>query len=430
MNSRRSWKTFREFNRLLVPILLSFAGSRLLLQTDLLFISRLGSDEVAAFGVPLRIMVIDIVVALSMAPAISVLVAKARRQKQAGWAAMQALNLSMLVGILLLLIGLGIYPRLVETLNITPRVSALAKDAVFWLTLSIPARMIGSISNMILHALGRGKHVMRIVFGGVLVNAALDYLMIFEWGFGFSGSYLSSLAVSGMMGLFSLYFAIRAPELKRVYQVSLPSWAWTRELMTMVSSEGLRVASERVFMVALMYVATEVGGVEFLAVYVVVSEFISFATMPGIAMMRSMAIHLQKSNTSQSMGKESALIGFLYLPFIAVAMLGLFFFGKSIGEGFYNLVGPYSDWWKTFVIIFAFTLPIQFYDYLVRAVFHAQKQFHHVSKIDLMTSWLVVLPLFATALWMKQPIFVWVTLLGESFISLPYLYARLRGTSI
>ena len=165
---------YKKFYKVYLAILLSFMTSRLLFQTDILMVSPLGAIATAAFAVPGKIMIIDTIVAMGLGPVISVSVSREKNLINKNKIITSALGFTFFISILLMIIGFIIYPILNNIFIVNNEIRDFSKSAIFWMTLSIPIRMLNFVSSMCLFASGKSKSVSYIYFFTLSLNLFLN----------------------------------------------------------------------------------------------------------------------------------------------------------------------------------------------------------------------------------------------------------------
>jgi Na+-driven multidrug efflux pump len=191
LDHRGFWKAY-------LAVLLSFVASRLLLQTDLLMTAPLGTAATAAFGVPGRLMFIDAIIVFALAPVVSVSVSRQAEEPARQAMLSQCLALTLVLSLPVTGLGLLIYPTMVKSLVADTEIRALAQQAVFWSTLSIPVRMLACMTTLGLFAKGQGQRLPCIYGLTLTANAGLDALFIHGLGLGVAGAFMATFLVSSM----------------------------------------------------------------------------------------------------------------------------------------------------------------------------------------------------------------------------------------
>lgn len=187
--------SLRDLLKIFIPMLLSFLAARLLLQTDLIFLSPLGEQALAAFAAPAKIMLIDTIIAFAIAPVASVLIAQKTTDKERRVITEQALSISLYFGISLLFLCSFIYPHLTSLMIEDSVIASLAKEAVRLMTLAIPFQLLTFTGTMILFVAKQGNRLLPMYGVSLILNAILNYLFIYYFNFGFFGAYVSTFLV-------------------------------------------------------------------------------------------------------------------------------------------------------------------------------------------------------------------------------------------
>lgn len=412
LNLPSFWKAY-------VAVLLSFLTSRLLAQTDLVMLAPLGAESTAAFAVPARLMVLDAIVAFALGPVVSVAVSRHKEdaQKQRHIIT-SALSLTGLLAALLTIVGLIVYPMLMPYFVHTPTVAELSREGLFWMTLSIPVRMLVFVSSMCLFACQKGKQVSYIYLVTLISNAALNDLLIYHLEFGFEGSYIATTLVSCIELLWLLYLVYREVD-------GLPfsrfEWNWLRSIQNAIGAEWIRLMFwQAEGLVILWMLAAHTEWASVLSVFGVSNEMTLLLTMPLIALMRASAMQLAAHAPNKKLVETLGLIGPVLKPsIIASVLLGLclLLLAKPLGVHVYQLQDPERlAWWLVFATVFGLLLPVYTYSYLLRACYQACDMFTKITRIELLVTWLLFLPLLWGALLINSPYLFFSAYIGKEAV--------------
>lgn len=387
-----------------VVVLLSFVTSRLLNQTDLLFVAKMGADATAAFAVPSRFMVIDAIIAFALGPIISVQVSRAVAGDDRNRIVRGALSLTLTLSIGLVVIGLLIYPWMVEQLVEGERIRELATTGVVWMTVSIPLRMLVFVSTMCLFAGQQGRRVSYIYGVTLLSNAAFDWLLAIYLGLGFEGVYISTFIVSGIELVWLLL-------LLAGLQGRLPFGAfrtdWLLNLVSKISAEGIRLVSwqaEGLVIVAIL--ASDVAWSAAFSAFGVISEFQALILMPFIALMRTASMQLAQDSNGRTVSSAWNMLNGVRRSVVLVTTVSSLIVALAAwawGADIYNLDGERLRWWTGYSVVFCIALPIYAHGYMIRACFQASERYADVTRIDVSLTWLLFVPMVWLAIRNQAP---------------------------
>jgi Na+-driven multidrug efflux pump len=107
-----------------------------------------------------------------------------------------SLSFSMYLSVILLFVGLIFYPAIIEAVVKNDTVAQLSRDAVFWLTLAIPARLLQFVGAMILFGSNRGRYLIPVFGIAIVLNGLFNWVLMYQMKMGFSGSYLATFIIS------------------------------------------------------------------------------------------------------------------------------------------------------------------------------------------------------------------------------------------
>ena len=273
-----------------MAVFLCFITSRLLLQTDILMISPLGPEATAAFSVPGRLMVIDAIIAFALGPVVSVAVSRENQSQKKHAVIRSSLGFTFVLSLFLVCIGFLLYPIAVDNFVVDSRTKSLALDAVFWMTLSIPIKLLVFITTMCLFACEQGHRVSIIYVVTLTANALLNWLLIYHLNFGFSGSYIATVIVSVLELAWLLWLTARLTE---GWPFSRFQWQWLQKIIQQAGAEWGRLVSwqaEGIIILALL--ASKMEWFPIFSAFGVISEFSALLLMPLIALMRTTAMQI------------------------------------------------------------------------------------------------------------------------------------------
>jgi Na+-driven multidrug efflux pump len=409
------------------PFLISFASGRIIAQTDMIMVARFGEAATAAFSIPLRIMLLDMVVAFALAPVVSVMVGSARGEHERAATIGRAMTAGAVLAVLLTAAGLIVYPRIVSLVSNDPEIRSLATQATFWLTLAIPARLMQFTASMALHGSGRGRHLIPLNLAGVVLNALLNAALMFGAGHGFQGAYESTFACSYLTMAWSLYL-LREPTRGRLF-APLPLGEAAR-MAARIAPEIGRLASERLHAFATLWAFSAWAGLPGLSAFAVAGEFMFILFMPAIAAMRAAAVQLAPEAdrpfpallaSVAPLARSAAALSFV-VGAIAVVLAG------PLGVGVYNLSPEAMAWWRSFVLLMCLWLPVRAADAFQRGVWQAQGRLGSIFAVDVLAQWLISIPLLVYFLRQGSIKGAWLGLASVDIAAAAILYALGRFT--
>lgn len=398
--------TWREFGRLALPIVLLFVTSRLVVQVDVIMLAPLGQEAVAAFGVPARVMLIDLIVALALGPVIAVLVARAQATRSQ--LVHHSLSAAFYVGLFLTAAGLVVYPIVVQATVEHDAVRALARDAIFWLTLAIPIRLTQFVGTMILLGSGRGRELIPVLGASFFLKIALNWIFIYPLALGFRGCYIATLVTS----VIELVWVLRLisatyPGVTRAF--APPSLGWVSRLLMRAGPEwGRLVVFQGIGFFVLLLLGRRSEWITQLGVYAVAVEMQALITMPFIASMRAAAISLApRTGSAPSLYRSMrhVLIGGVCVSVV----VGLLFAYTvpSLGAAAYRFGDPAIRWWYPFAVMFGLMLPLSFANSIQRGIWQSRGRFGLVFAVDAIALWGGFLPLFYLGVSRNHPWLAW-----------------------
>lgn len=407
-----------QFSKIFIPILLSFITHRLILQTDLIMVSSLGSIETAAFAIPSKIMIIDMIIAMAFAPTLGIMIAKIEDSKEKNKLFTQSITILLIISLILTLIGFIFYPYLVNIISPDENIRNLSKDALWFLTLSIPARFITFCISMCLYSWGINVQLIVINLSMFVLNFILNWILMFNLQLGFSGCYLATFTTTLIGSICVLLLARRYIEIGILF--TLPNKKWLMQLLKNSCAEGTRVSS--VFLIDFLLVfivAHHPNSPVMLPAFAVVSEFNSLAFVPFIALMRSTGLYIARDPYHVRFLPH--LFGYGLLVSVAIGIF-VAYEGTNIGVEFYHLKETSLFWWTSYVLIFLFSTPIQLIASLQKGIIQAKEKFIKLSIIESSILWFVFLPIFYFGIQNESPWLTWSSYLVSSLLIVVSLF--------
>lgn len=419
---------FKDIGKIFFSMLLSFLVAKILIQTDLIMLAPLGEKALAAFAIPSRVMFIDMIAAFAISPVVSVIVSSEKVGNERKIVIQRSLSFSIYLSIILMILGLLIYPIIVRHIVKDLEVSHLAILAVVWMTIAIPIRFTQSICTMILFGCQRGNVLYPIFAVAIVINALFDWLLIYHLRIGFAGSYLATIITSCLQLAWSLYVLRSDAPLFTIFQ--LPPFSWVKNFIGCMSAELGRVVSwQFVSFAILIILASNVLWVPMLSVYSVATEFYLLLLVPMIVIMRSIAIFLAPHATLES---NELYYGFKKIIPIGIFIVILFaillvIFRYYIGSKIYHFDQAVFVWWSAFVWTTAILLPIVFFNSIQRGIWQSRKQYKFIFILELILTWPIALLTIYYGLHLNNPWIMWSgNLLVETTICIILYLAKKR----
>lgn len=187
------------------PVSVSFLVQMLYNLVDAFWLGKLGRAALVAPTISMNVVFIAIALAMGLGQAGTTLVSQYRgagRSAEMGRAAGQSLMLQLFVGSLLAAVGLAVAPGLLRLLD-TPA-DSYGDTLIYlrWVLAGVPFMFLFHVYQGIYSGLGDTMGPMRINVLTVLLNTALDPLLIFGWGpvpaLGVAGAAMATVAARGV----------------------------------------------------------------------------------------------------------------------------------------------------------------------------------------------------------------------------------------
>lgn len=173
---------------------------------DLYFLSLLGEEELAsAVGFAGTILFFTIAISIGLMIAMGALVSRSVGEENIGAACQYTVNILVICLALGSAVGFLVWifiPDLLTMMGAKDRTLELATDYLRIIVPSLPVLCIGMSASGALRAVGDAKNAMYVTLFAGFINATLDPLFIFTFGWGIKGAAWASVAARvGMMVL-------------------------------------------------------------------------------------------------------------------------------------------------------------------------------------------------------------------------------------
>ncbi|MCF7518548.1 MATE family efflux transporter [Pseudoalteromonas sp. L21] len=263
--------------------------------TDAFWVGRLGADQVAAVSVsmPVTFLVIAIGSGLAMAGAIlSAQYMGAGLQDKVNHVAAQTMLMVTVTATVLGLIGYFLSPYFLVLLGVEQAVYGDALKFMHVSFIGVVFVFIYAMFQALMRGIGQTKIPLIIVSGTVLLNFALDPLLIFGWGrfsgFGVMGAALATLITQSLAALIGVWVFLRG---RHGIQLKLssfkPDWQYMKQAF-LLGAPGSVELSARAFGLIIMSFLVASFGTYTLASYGVGSNILQMVMI--LAMGLSMAV--------------------------------------------------------------------------------------------------------------------------------------------
>ena len=264
----------REILRLALPTLAALVAEPLFLLVDTALVGHLGSVSLAGLGIASVVLqtAVGLLVFLAYAttPTVARLLGSGDR-RAAVRAGVDGAWLALGVGAALLVVGVAFAPAAVAAFGVAPDVSAAAVSYLAISAWGLPAMLFVLAATGLLRGLQDTRTPLVIVAVGFGVNAVLNALFIYGFGWGISGS--AAGTVIAQVGM-AMLFAVSVRRDARATGARLrPGFAG----VTVAAASGgwllLRTASLRAATLATVFAASRLGATGLATLQVALAVF-------------------------------------------------------------------------------------------------------------------------------------------------------------
>lgn len=276
------------------PLVLTQLAQVAINTTDVLIVGKLGAEPLAATALATGSFFILFLFAMGLATAVSPLVAQARGARQyrkIRRSVRQGLWASMTVGVPFMLVLAYLEP-LALMAGQDPGVAARASDFMDIFLWCLPAHLVVIIFRNFFAAMDRPRPALYAVIGGIILNAALVWVLTFGlFGLpemGLEGAALGSTITSYALAGILISVALIDRKLRRFHvlaRIWRPDWRLYREIWRVGTPIGLAYTFEAGFFTLALYlmglISTEAQAAHTIAIQL---ASIAFMVPMGISM--------------------------------------------------------------------------------------------------------------------------------------------------
>jgi putative MATE family efflux protein len=330
----------RSLLTLAIPIVTSNVLQSAYTIIDAFWVGRLGGSAVAAVSISFPVMFLMFAVGGGLSMAGSTLIAQyvgAGNERMVGHVAGQTILMVVLASLVLGTIAYFTVPTLLRLMGVAPDVYPGALGFMRVSFVGLVFNFIFFVFQAIMRALGRPTLPVYIVAGTVLLNFALDPLLIFGWGpvpaYGVMGAALATLATQAIAAIIGIVVLRRGMHGVHVHRADLvPDFGYVKRAFFLGFPASIEMSARALAMMMMTFLITSFGTLT-LAAYGVGSNVVQVIIIPAMGL--SMAVStLVGQNIGAGNIERAARIGRLGggLGFASLSVLGLlvFLFPASI----------------------------------------------------------------------------------------------------
>jgi multidrug resistance protein, MATE family len=337
----------RQFLSVLLPILVSQLALFAMTFFDTIMSGHASPVDLAgvAIGssiwVPIQSGLTGILLAVT--PMVAQLVG-AMRKDQVPFTVMQALYLSVVIAVAVILCGALVLQPILNSMNLETDVRDIARRFLIALSFGIVPMFVYTVLRCFIDALGMTRVTMVITLISLPINVALNYVLIFgNFGFprlGGVGAGVASAITYWCIALISLYVVHRVEPFteyrmfSRLFRVSLPAW---KELLRLGVPIGFSIFFEVSIFAAVTLLMSQFNTVT-IAAHQAAMNFASFIYMVplSISMALTIVVGFEVGAERFRDARQYSYLGIgIALVMASLFAVGLFLFSEQVA-GFYT----------------------------------------------------------------------------------------------
>jgi putative MATE family efflux protein len=263
--------------------------------TDAFWVGRLGAAAVAAVSISFPVMFLVIAAGAGLGIAGATLSAQymgAGRQDMVNHVAAQTMLMVALISSVFSIAGYIFAPYLLHWIGVAPDVYEGALGFMRISFFGVIFVFLYAMFQALMRGVGQTRMPLLIVLGTVLLNFALDPLLIFGWGWlppqGVMGAALATLMTQGLASLLGLVIFLRGRHgIQLSWQSFRPDPAYIRRAFLLGLPGTIELATRGLGPMVLSFLAASFGTLT-IAAYGVGANILQFVTIPAMGL--SMAV--------------------------------------------------------------------------------------------------------------------------------------------
>ncbi|MDO5348721.1 MAG: MATE family efflux transporter [Lachnospiraceae bacterium] len=294
------WKQILAFS---LPLLIGNLFQQLYNTVDSIVVGNfIGSEALAAVGSSNPLINLIIGMFLGIATGAGVIISQyygARDQEKLSWAVHTCIALSIIGGVLLTVLGVGVSPLILRLMG-TPQ-EVMANSSVY-LRIFFGGSLFNLVYNMgagVLRAVGDSRRPLYYLCISSVVNILLDLLFVVVFGMGIAGVGYATVIAQAVSAMLVMWALLRTDD---IYQVSVPRIRIDGRMMKRILALGIPSGIQQ-----------------------------SIISLSNVIVQAN--INVYGASAMAGFGAYSKIDGFAMLPLQSFAIAATTFSGQNIGAG-------------------------------------------------------------------------------------------------
>ncbi len=329
---------------LAVPMMLELALESVFSVVDILWVSLLGADAIAAVGLAESLMAVTFAICAGLAASTTALVARRMGEGDPGRASIDAVQAIVLSFVVSLLIGIPAYLLAPQLLHLLGGGDGVLKIGTSYtrITLGFSGVVILlSTNSAIFRGVGDAALAMKLLGIANGINLILDPLLIFGWGpfpkLGVTGPAVATLTGRSVALLYQYYLLGRGTGRFRIAREHLQvHWGEMLRFLRISSAGMLQYLLSQGSWLGLIRIVSLFGATA-IAGYTIALRIINFVTLPSIGVSNAAGTLVGQSLGAGGVDRARSSVwrtGIWNFVFLALACAVFFFFAHPIARVF------------------------------------------------------------------------------------------------
>ena len=198
------------------------------------------------------------------------------------------LIMAIIVGIICTIFGLTFLDPLLTLFGADDITLPFARNYMFWIILGCTFQILTVTMNAIVMAEGNSVYSMGMYAVSSLTNVVLDYIFIFEYGWGVQGAAIATVLSQMLNVLILIFYLYKVSKLKFSFRWLKFNKSSFSEIGKVGASESIREGALVIMFIIVMFNVTHYGNEESVAIFGLINRIFGFVIIPALGIVQGM----------------------------------------------------------------------------------------------------------------------------------------------
>jgi putative efflux protein, MATE family len=196
--------------------------------------------------------------------------------------------MAIIVGIICTIFGLTFLDPLLTLFGADEITLPFARDYMFWIILGCTFQILTVTMNAIVMAEGNSVYSMGMYAVSSLMNVILDYVFIFEYGWGVQGAAIATVLSQMLNVLILIFYLYKVSKLKFSLKWLKFNKSSFSEIGKVGASETIREGALVIMFIIVMFNVTHYGDESSVAIFGLINRIFGFVIIPALGIVQGM----------------------------------------------------------------------------------------------------------------------------------------------